>query len=96
MARSDRVAAQQDAADLFKMAGEPVRLATLEALREKPRHVGAMVELLGVNQMTLSHHLTLMRLVGLVASERQGRLSIYTVTPLGRSVLKCADSLVPK
>jgi ArsR family transcriptional regulator len=68
-------------ASKLSVLADPVRLATLEALMEGPKHVGALQKLLGVEQSRMSHHLQTLRDAGLVESERDGKAVLYRLAP---------------
>lgn len=65
----------------LKVLADPTRLAVLEALADGPKHVGALQQLLKVEQSLLSHHLQTLREAGLVESERDGKSVLYRVSP---------------
>ena len=66
----------------FKSLGDPTRLRILVELTEKNRTVSTMVKKLKVAQPTLSHHLGLLRMGGVVDTEakREGNL-FYSIPP---------------
>lgn len=64
-------------AKLFRGFADPTRLRILEALRDGPRSVGAIVDATALGQSNVSNHLACLKDCGLVASERQGRHVIY-------------------
>ncbi len=61
------------AARFFQALGDPTRLNILCLLRDGERTVGDLVEALGVPQPKVSRHLKVLREVGLVRAERDGR-----------------------
>jgi len=63
-------------ADTFKAIGEPTRVRILFLLSETELCVHDLAELLGITQPAVSHHLRLLRMLGLVRTRRDGR-SIY-------------------
>lgn len=63
-------------ADYFRALAEPQRLKILNALREGPRKVGELTELLACSQANVSKHLALLAKVGLVEREARGT-SVY-------------------
>ena len=65
----------------LKVLADPTRLAVLEALMEGPKHVGALQQLLKVEQTLLSHHLQTLRESGLVEAERDGKAVLYRLAP---------------
>ncbi len=66
-----------DCADKLKLLADTTRLAVLESLMDKPKRVGELMELLGVEQSLMSHHLALLREAGLVESVREGKSVLY-------------------
>ena len=73
----------QRAASLLKHVSHPARLQVLSLLSERERHVGGLCEALTQSQPAVSHHLTLLRLGGLIDRRRQGKNSIYSLTAAG-------------
>ena len=71
-----RTAARQLAA-----VGEPTRLLILYRLTRGPHHVGELADLLGVPMVNMSHHLGVLRNVGLVEDVKFGRHVMYQFNP---------------
>lgn len=70
----------QEAAEVLKVIGHPVRLEILELLDERgEQNVTAIHEALGLDQPIVSQHLGLMRDKGIVASRRDGVNVFYRV-----------------
>ncbi len=71
--------------DIFAVLGDARRRRILELLSSAERSVGALAAELGIAQPSVTQHLTALRGVGLVTSERRGTSSIYWLTrePLG-------------
>ena len=70
-------------AEVAKALGDPIRLQLVDVLR---KHAGKvcvceLVPLFDLSQPTVSHHLKVLRLAGLVGSERQGLWAYYYVIP---------------
>ena len=66
------------AAELFQLLGDPSRLSIVMCLLEQEEAcVGAVCAAVGQSQPAVSHHLTLMRMVGLVAYRRDGKHNYY-------------------
>lgn len=70
-------------AQVAKALGDPIRLQLVDVLR---KHAGKvcvceLTPLFDVGQPTVSHHLKVLRRVGVVASERQGLWAYYYVRP---------------
>ncbi len=67
-------------ADILKTLSNPKRLELIHVLAEGPREVGRLAEDLGISQPNVSQHLALMRSVGLVEAERDGREVRYRLS----------------
>jgi DNA-binding transcriptional ArsR family regulator len=52
-----------------------------------PMNVGQLTSALGMRQPALSHHLALMRHGRLVAPVRDGKMSFYELTAIGRTLV---------
>jgi ArsR family transcriptional regulator, arsenate/arsenite/antimonite-responsive transcriptional repressor len=67
-------------AQVFKLLADESRLKILLALAEDGElHVSALCELLHQSQPAVSHHLTLLRMAGLVGFRRDGKHNYYRV-----------------
>jgi ArsR family transcriptional regulator len=65
---------------VFKQLADESRLKILLALAEEGElHVSALCELLNQTQPAVSHHLTLLRMTGLVGFRRAGKHNFYRV-----------------
>lgn len=62
---------------LFRVLGDPTRLAILELLAERSHTVSELVEATGAPQSRVSSHLACLRWCRVVDDERQGRHVIY-------------------
>ncbi|MBN9606789.1 MAG: winged helix-turn-helix transcriptional regulator [Actinomycetales bacterium] len=60
---------------------DPNRRVILDALRERPRAVGELAELLPIAQSGVSRHLAILRDAGLVESSSDAQRRIYRLTP---------------
>ncbi len=66
--------------DVFKLLADRSRLKIVLALAQDGElNVTALCELLGQSQPAVSHHLTLMRMVGLVGYRRDGKHNYYHI-----------------
>ena len=74
-----RASAQTRAADLLRALGNPLRLAVIVALAERPCCVHELVHTLDVSQPLVSQHLRILRGARLVATERRGKEIVYTL-----------------
>lgn len=79
-------------ADVFKLLADKSRLKILLALaQDGEMHVTALCELLTQSQPAVSHHLTLLRMRGLVGYRRDGKHNFYHVdSPLVHQLLDVA------
>lgn len=80
--------ASQLAAERAKALSDPTRLSLAAALREGEELCVCDVSwIAGRSQNLVSHHLRMLRDRGLVRSRRDGKLVMYSLTPMGRSLL---------
>ena len=82
-------------AKLFRGFSDPSRLAILEALRNGPRSVTAVVDATGLSQPNVSSHLTCLFDCGLVTRTQRGRYVYYALSDerVG-GLLRLADELL--
>jgi ArsR family transcriptional regulator len=67
-------------AEVFKLLADQSRLKILLALAEDGEmHVSALCNMLNQSQPAVSHHLTLLRMAGLVGFRRDGKHNFYSV-----------------
>ena len=67
-------------AQVFKLLSDESRLRILLMLsREGEMHVTALCDMLGQSQPAVSHHLTLLRMSGLVGFRRDGKFNFYSM-----------------
>jgi DNA-binding transcriptional ArsR family regulator len=67
-------------AKLYRGFADPSRLSILEALREGPLTVSALVEKTGLSRTNISNHLRCLSDCDLVVSESQGRYTLYQLS----------------
>ncbi|HEY6058558.1 MAG TPA: metalloregulator ArsR/SmtB family transcription factor [Candidatus Limnocylindrales bacterium] len=67
-------------AEVLKTLASPRRLEIIHKLAEGPCEVGRMADELGISQPNASQHLAVMRAVGIVEAERDGREVRYRLT----------------
>jgi ArsR family transcriptional regulator len=65
--------------EFFKALAHPLRIRVLDELRDGPLTVGELRHRLSVEQSTLSQQLAVLRMRGLVTTERQGTSIRYAV-----------------
>jgi len=82
----------------LKAIADTTRLSVLEALMDGTKRVGEFVNLLQVEQSLLSHHLKVLRDIGLVKTKREGKSILYRLAAdikgsvTGKSIdLKCCQ-----
>ncbi len=78
---------QHASAELFKALADETRLKILHHLFEQERCVADLMQLLGLAQSHVSHHLKALKTVGLVESRRCGQKICYTLHPEVRANL---------
>ena len=66
-------------AEIFRLLGDPTRLAIVLAVGDGTRPVGVVAESLGLSPSLVSHHLRLLRAARLVRAERQGKQVFYAL-----------------
>lgn len=64
-------------AERLKALGDPLRLRIINCLRDGPKNVSDISAELDMAVVTVSHHLGILRVAGLVKSDRDGRFIIY-------------------
>ncbi len=63
---------------VFKLLSDPMRIKILMALAQNGEmHVTALCNMLKQSQPAVSHHLTLMRMTGLITYRRDGKHNFY-------------------
>lgn len=63
-------------ADFMRALAHPVRLQIIEFLRKEEQNVGSIVKALGIQQSSLSRHLTILKDSGILKARQQGFLFI--------------------
>jgi DNA-binding transcriptional ArsR family regulator len=69
-----------DAAEVFRLLANPVRLSLIHALAHAELTVGDLARALGLSLSGTSHQLALLRRRRLVATRDEGRLTFYRAT----------------
>lgn len=72
-----------DNANIFKALGDENRLKILELLLEGEKCGGELLEKISLGQSTLSHHLKMMCVSGIIKSNKKGTSTYYAVNPDG-------------
>lgn len=91
--REEQAEKIQRIARVLKGIGHEVRLRIIELLHEQEgRSVQDLQDALGVEQSVLSHHLSKMRDMGLLQSEREGRKILYKLKdPELARIIECME-----
>lgn len=66
---------------IYEALADPTRRRILDLLRERPRLVGELTELLGISQPGVSKHLRVLRQVGLVRVRKDAQRRWYELRP---------------
>ncbi len=69
------------ATTVFDVLAEPTRRRILDAVRERERSVGELVDEVGMHQPGVSRHLKVLRDAGLVEVRRDAQRRLYRVRP---------------
>ena len=71
---------EKELVSLFKLLADETRLRVLmNLMRERELHVSALCERLDQSQPAVSHHLSLLRVNGLIEARRDGKHNFYSV-----------------
>ena len=76
----------QKLCQLFHLLSDKNRLRMVLMLAEGERNVTDICEALNLAQPTVSHHLGLLRMNGVIIPKRQGKKVIYTLDPAAGKV----------
>ena len=83
----------EQAAEVFKGFGNPIRILIIDALQKKKLRVMELSELLGYTQPIISQQLKILKSVGVVYKIREGNSSRYALTSHHFSdMIKCMRS----
>lgn len=84
-------------AELFRLVADPTRLQILSTLADADHNVGELCEALGgQSQPAVSHHLSLLKLSGLIVPSREGKFNYYGLTDRGRTLTEVVGRLAPQ
>lgn len=72
-----------DNANVFKALSDENRLKVLELLLDGEKCVSDLLEKMSIGQSTLSHHIKLMCVSGIIKSRKAGTATYYSVNPDG-------------
>ena len=65
--------------NIFKALGDNTRLKIVEVLMSGEANVNSLVGLLGMTQSAISHQLKILKLNGIIKSERKGKEVYYSL-----------------
>lgn len=80
--------------DFCKALSDETRQKILEMLQEREMCVSDIVESFNISQPTVSHHLNILKNVGLVESRKEGKLVFYSINQ--ENVDECCGMIVTK
>ncbi|MBQ8227826.1 MAG: winged helix-turn-helix transcriptional regulator [Clostridia bacterium] len=72
-----------DNANVFKALSDENRLKVLELLLDGEKCVSELLEKMSIGQSTLSHHIKLMCVSGIIKSRKSGTATYYSINPDG-------------
>jgi DNA-binding transcriptional ArsR family regulator len=78
----------------LKQASDPTRLRVLLLLGDGERCVGILHSEIACSMTTISRHLALLRLAGLVEPRRDGQQNVYALTDAGRTLRRVVVGVV--
>lgn len=73
----DRYAAR---AEIAKALAHPSRLYLIDLLRQRELSVNALAEAVGVDQSTISKHLSILKNAGIVRHRKEGTFNLYSLS----------------
>src|SRR5262245_51767255 len=68
-------------AEKLSALAAPERLRIVRFLRDGPRNVTEIAEMLHAPAVNVTHHLNVLRYAGLIQNEKQGRFVLYSLCP---------------
>jgi ArsR family transcriptional regulator len=68
-----------ESSEFFKTLSDPNRVKILQALRDREKCVSEIVEEVGLKQPVVSHHLGVLRRLGLVNARKNGKQVHYSL-----------------
>lgn len=71
----------QQCAKLLAALAAPERLRIVRYLKDGPRNVTEIAEMLATQLVNVSHHMNVLNAAGLVQREKRGRFVLYSLTP---------------
>jgi DNA-binding transcriptional ArsR family regulator len=83
-----------DCVEFCKALADDTRQKILVLLLEQELSVGEVVEAFSMSQPTISHHLGILKRLGLLTSRKEGKQVIYAINH--DNVIECCGQLVAK
>ncbi len=83
-----------DCVDFCKALADDTRQRILEVLLEGEKCVSDIVDAFHVSQPTISHHLNILKQLGLVTSRKEGKQVFYAINQ--DKVVECCGQLIAK
>lgn len=80
--------------EFCKALSDETRQSILKMLQGGEMSVGEIVEAFSISQPTISHHLNVLKNVGLVASRKQGKQVFYSINQ--EDMEECCGMMVAK
>lgn len=80
--------------DFCKALSDETRQSILKMLQQGEMSVGEIVEAFNISQPTISHHLNVLKIVGLVTSRKEGKQIFYSISQ--ENVEECCGKMVAK
>jgi len=71
----------EDVVQVLRILADTTRMRVLSLLRDGELNVSGLCDRLELAQPTVSHHLGLLRSIGLIKSRRDGKQIFYTLSP---------------
>ncbi len=65
--------------DLFKALSDPTRREILQLLKEGDLNAGQIADAFPIGKPAISHHLSVLKIAGLVESVREGQNIVYSL-----------------
>lgn len=88
------VTIQIDCVAFCKALADETRQGILQMLLEGEKNVGDLVKVFATSQPTISHHLNVLKRLGLVRSRKEGKHVYYSINR--ENVVECCGMLVNK
>lgn len=93
---TDRQPFYQSISGLMSALSDPLRVRLLYALTYADLCPCVMKEILEISDSKLSYHLGILEREGLVSVAHEKYWRIYSITPFGKSVLRCIEEMLMK